>query len=515
MPASEDSKGVPRTVDAAPPGDDDTMRDRVITGFGWVGFSQIAMQITRVVVALVVARLLTPEDYGLAALTLVLASLVLIFSDFALGAALIQRKTLTEDDRNTAFWTTVCCGIGFTALGVALSGPISELYRQPDTQPLFAVLSLSFVLTALSATQQSLMLRDMQYRRLEVLTVVGAMAGAPVAIALAAAGTGPWAIISQQLAVALVTTVLIWRRSPWKPGFSFSKASLRDMWAFSGYVVGQRLLFYTHSNADRFIIGRFIGTGALGAYAIAYNVILQPAARIGGPLQRIMAPAFARMQDEPERIAIAWARVVRMIAAVSVPALAGLIVVAPDFVEVALGAKWESAGPVIQILAWVGILTALQSINMDVLMARDRTALMFRFSVMFVPVHIVAFVIGAQWGVIGVAAAYAVSSTLVEPWLTVYAARVLDVSPMIFVRAVAGVFQASAVMVGVLFAARTWMMVAEVPAAVRLLALIVVGLIVYAPMCMWRAPAVTHDARALLERVRSSRGLTLPRPAET
>lgn len=491
------------------------MRDRVIGGFGWVGFSQVAMQITRVAVALIVARLLTPEDYGLAALTLVFASLVLVFSDFALGAALVQRKTLTEDDRSTAFWTTAGCGALFTALGILLSGPIAGLYRQPETQALFAVLSLSFLITALGATQQALLLREMNFRRLELLTIAGALAGAPVAIGLAIAGTGPWAIIAQQLAVAVVTTVLMWRGSSWKPQLRFSKASLRDLWSFGGYVVGHRLLFYAHANADRFIIGRFIGPAALGAYAIAYNVMLQPAARIGGPLQRILAPAFSRMQDEPERIAAAWARVVRLIAAISVPALGGLIIVAPEFVAVALGDKWAPAAPIIQILAWVGILTALQSINMDVLMARDRTSLMFRFSLAFVPVHIAAFAIGAQWGVIGVAVAYAVSSTLVEPWLTVLAARVLGVSPMIFVRAIAGVFQAGAVMVGALFLARMAMLDADVPTGARLLALIVLGMIVYLPMCAWRAPEVMRDVRSVLARGRRPRVVAAAQPAET
>jgi O-antigen/teichoic acid export membrane protein len=513
MRESMDAIGERHEPEAAP-SSTEAMRSRVIGGFGWTGFAQIAMQITRVAVALVVARLLTPADYGIAALTLVFASLVLIFSDLALGAALVQRKTLTEDDRSTAFWLTAACGALFTVIGVALSGSVASLYRQPDTQPLFAVLSLSFLITALGATQQALLLRDMNYRRLELLTVVGAMAGAPVAIGLAIAGAGPWAIIAQQLAVALVTTVLMWRGSAWKPQLRFSSRSLRDLWSFSGFVVGHRVLFYAHANADRFIIGRFIGPAALGVYAIAYNVMLQPAARIGGPLQRILGPAFSRMQDEPERIAAAWAQVVRLLAAVSVPALAGLMVVAPEFVTVALGDKWASAAPIIQILAWVGILTALQSINTDVLMARDRTSLLFRFSLAFVPVHIVAFAIGAHWGVIGVAAAYAISSTLVEPWLTVLAARALGVSPLIFVRAVSGVFQAGAVMVGALFVARMAMFDAGIPAGTRLMLLIVLGAIVYVPMCAWRSPEVARDMRAVLARAKRPRIAAAARPAE-
>jgi O-antigen/teichoic acid export membrane protein len=277
-------------------------------------------------------------------------------------------------------------------------------------------------------------------------------------------------------------------------------ASLRDLFSFSGPVVGHRLLFYTHQNADRFIIGRFIGPAALGAYAIAYNTILQPAARLGGPLQRLMGPTFSRMQDEPERIAVAWARVVRMLASISVPALAGLIVVADEFVRVALGEKWMDAAPIIQVLAWVGMITALQSMNSDVFMARDRTKLMFHFSLVFVPLHIVAFAVGAHWGVLGVAIGYAISSTLLEPWLTVMAARVLGVSPMVFVRAIAGVFQATAVMVAVLLAARVAMLDAGLPAGARLVALAALGMAVYVPLCAWRSPELRHDVQTLLGR---------------
>ena len=112
----------------------------------------------------------------------------------------------------------------------------------------------------------------------------------------------------------------------------FSKASLRDMAGFSSYMVGHRILYYLQVNGDRFLIGKYLGTAALGVYAVAYNTMLVPASKIGGPLQRVLSPAFCRMQDEPERIAAAWARVTRLMAAVTVPALAGLVVVAPDFV---------------------------------------------------------------------------------------------------------------------------------------------------------------------------------------
>ena len=360
----------------------------MLGGLGWVVGSQVGLQVTRALAAIAVARLLTPAEYGLAALALVFASLVLVFSDLALGAALIQRKKLSELDKSTAFWVTVGCSMIFAGLGVALSGPLASLYGDADAQPLIAILSATFVISALGAPQQSLMLRDMDFRRVEVLPMFGAIAGGAAGVALAANGAGAWAIILQYIVTTAVTTVLVWVRSPWRPSFSFSLDSLRALWGFSVYMLGHRMLYYLQTNGDRFLIGRFLGTSALGAYAIAFNTILQPASKLGGPLQRVMSPAFCRIQDQPERIAASWARVARVLAALCVPALTGLVVVAPDFVPVVLGSQWDAAIPVIQILAWVGIVQALQSLSTDVLMARDRARTIFRFTVVLCACHL-------------------------------------------------------------------------------------------------------------------------------
>ena len=488
------------------------MRSRVARGLGWVGASQVALQIIRTGGAIVVARLLAPEEYGLAMLALVFASLVLVFSDLALGAALVQRKNLTEADRCTAFWITIASGIVFTVLGVALSGPVAHLYREPEVAPLLAVLSFSFILTAVGATQQSLLLREMNFARLETLTVVGTLAGTAAAVAIAAYGGGAWAIIGQQLATAVVTSALMWRASSWRPRLMFSRESAHFLVNFSGYLVGHRLMYYLHQNADRFLIGRFLGTAALGAYAVAYNVMLAPAARIAGPIQRVLAPAFSRMQDEPERIAAAWARVTRLVGMIAIPGLVGVVVVAPDLVPVVLGEQWVAAVPVLQLLAWVGILQALQTVNVDILMARGRTQTLFKFTTCFCIAHVIAFVVGLQWGIVGVAAAYAISSTIVEPFLTVLTARSLGVSPWIFVRSVVGVAQSAAVMGVVVLVARLAMVDAGVPAALRLVLATLLGVAVFAALCAWREPEIRRDLRSLLgDRLR----VRTPAPAES
>ncbi len=474
----------------------------MLKGFLWVVASQAGLQLTRAVVAIIVARQLTPAEYGLAALALVFASLVLVFSDLAMGASLIQRKVLSAVDRDTAFWITVVGGVIFTGVGYLLAGPIASLYGEPEAKPLLMALSATFVISALGATQQSLMLRDMDFRRIEVLPMFGAVAGGVAGVALAVTGAGAWAIICQQLAAVTATTLLVWVRSQWRPRFAFSMQSLRDLGGFSAYMLGHRMLFYLQSNADRFLIGRFLGTASLGVYAVSYNTIVQPAARLGGPLQRVFSPAFSRIQDEPERIAATWARVSRILAAMTVPALAGLIVVAPDFVPVVLGEHWNSAVPVVQVLALVGIVQALQSLHMDILMARGRGKTILRFSIVMCGAHMIAFIAGLNFGVEGVAVSYALSTLLVETFLTVLAARALGVSPFVFLRAIGGAFQAALGMCAAVILVRVALINADVAAAPRLAICIAVGALVYGVLLLWREPELLRDVRGIIARRR-------------
>jgi O-antigen/teichoic acid export membrane protein len=474
------------------------MRARVLGGLAWTGGSQVVGQVARLVAAIALARLLSPHDYGLAALALVYASLVLVFSDMALGAAVVQRKNLTEDDRCTAFWMSITAGVAFTLIGAGLSGVVAAFYGEPEAAALCAVLSLSFIITSLATTHEALLLRDMRYAPLEQRVMIATIVGAATGIVVALYTRDAWAIIAQQLAHATTSTILLWLLSDWRPKLRVSGESLRALGSFSGYLVGHRLLWYAHRNADNVLIGRFLGASALGAYTLAYNIMLVPMSRIAGPVQKVLGPAFAKMQDEPARMVDAWVRAVRLVGSISVPALAGLIVVAPDFVTVVLGSKWSAAAPIIQVLAWVGILQSLQSITTDVLQARGKTRTIFRFTLCFTAAHVAAFAIGLEWGVVGVAAGYAISSTLVEPVYLWLATREVGTTPFHLLGALRGIFEASALMAALALATRHALIALDVPAFPRLVLVSLVGAGIFLAAWRRRAPEAWEDAAGIL-----------------
>lgn len=476
------------------------LRGRVLRGVAWKAASRAFVEASKLVVAVILARLLAPHDYGVAGMVLVFAGIVPIFSGLALGAALVQRPELTEADRSTAFWTGVGVGTAMTGLGVLASGPIARFYGEPAVRPLVVALSFSFVLTALGMTHGQLLVRDLAYRTLELRTMAGTLAGAVTGVTLALLGYGPWAIVGQLLAAAAAQALLLWLFSPWRPRLVYSLRSLRGLAGFGGNVSGTLVLQELSSNTDNLLVGRFLGASALGTYAVAYNVMLLPFSRLTSPLQEVLYAAFSRVQEDTRRVVSVWLRVNRLLAAVAMPSLAGLVIVAPDFVHVVLGDRWTGAVPVIRVLAWVGLLQSLQGLNASVLFARDRTGTVLRFTAAAFAANLLAFVVGLRWGIIGVAACFAVSTTIVQPLYATLAVRAVGSTLREFVLNFRGVAEASVLMAAAVVAVRLELLHAGAPSLVRLVLCAAAGGAVYLPALAWREPQLLGELRRLRRR---------------
>jgi O-antigen/teichoic acid export membrane protein len=474
---------------------------QVLSGLGWKLISQLVQQGTQVAVAVLLARLLTPRDYGLAGMVLVFSSLITIFSDLALGAALIQKREVSDLDCTTAFWTSTAGGLSFTLLGIGLSWPMAWFYNEPRVQPLFAVLSLSFVLTAMGTTQTALLSRRMDFRRLELRVMAAAVVGGCVGLAIAASGGGSWALIVQRLVLAATSTAMVWRLSPWRPSFHFSRGSLGRLGAFSRNVFSANVLFYVGGNIDNVLVGRLLGAAALGAYAVAFNLILFPVTRLVVPLRNVLFPAFSRMQGDKARMAAAWTRVNRLVSAISVPTMLGLIVLAPDFVPVVLGQRWHAAIPVIQILVWVGLLQSVQRLNSSILQACNRTGMLLAFAALNTVGNVAGIIVGLRWGVVGVAAALAVVSTLTQPFYTWLTSRALGVSPWRFVSELRGVAEAGVLMLAALIAFDMVLPADRIGHPIHLAAGATLGAAVFILMLLWRAPEVLAEVRGARARL--------------
>jgi O-antigen/teichoic acid export membrane protein len=476
-----------------------TLRSSVLVGIRWKVASQVVTQGTRVATAILLVRLMSPHQYGLASMVVIFGALVGVFSDSSLGAMLVQRKDLTQRDCSTAFWTALAIGAAATLVCATVGAKAAAaFYREPDVEPLLQALGFVFLLGAIGTTQLSLLGRAMRFRAIEVRVMTATIVGSAVGVTAAALGAGAWSIIVQQLTITGISTIAVWVASRWRPSFTFSRASLGRFTSFSGSMLGSQLLLYFNKNADNFLIGRFLGPSPLGFYAAAYNVVLLPMNSIVVPAQDVLFPALSRMQDQADRVAYFWRRATRAIAAVSAPLLLGLAVVAFDFVDVVFGDSWEDAARVIQILAVAGLVQSVGALSPRVLPALGRASTLLRFMAFAVVVNVTAFAVGLHWGIVGVATGYLlVTATIVQPLLAWTTARAVGLPLGDFLLNLRSVLEASVVLVVCAELVREVLVHAGVAPAARLVVVSLVALAAYVLALRVRAPEVLAELKEL------------------
>jgi O-antigen/teichoic acid export membrane protein len=504
-PAVDRAEPAAAVVVEAPPEPRHRLRQRVVVGLRWKMLSQVIGQVSRTTVGIVLAHLLTPQAFGLAAMALVFTGLTTIFTDLSLGAALVQRPHITEDDRSTVFWTSAGAGLVVAAIWVGISPLVAHFFSTPAVAPLFAATAVSALLYGVAGTQMALLTRDLNFRSLELREIGAAVVGGVGAVALALAGAGAWAIVGQNLIVAAVSAVLVWRLSSWRPRRTYSRESLRTLGSFGGKTLGARLLSYANLNADNLLVGRFLGSVSLGVYSIAYNVMFLPATRIAEPIQQVLFPAFARLQHDHLALRRSWIRGMELVAAVNVPAFVGMAVVAPDFVPVVLGEKWVAAVPVLQFLCLAGVAQSFQTLNWSVLQAVGDSGRLVRFMVFSTIVTVGAFVAGLRWGVVGVAGLYAAARLIVGVAYNSVTCRRVGLPLRDCGRGVARVMTLPLVMALVAYGLRQALVEFGVPAALRLVVVSLVGAAVYVGLVRWWAPDILEQiTRMLRPRLRDS-----------
>jgi len=466
------------------------------TGIAWKAASQLTGQIARTTMTVVLAHLLTPGDFGLAGMVLLFTGVIQLLADVGFSASLVQLPTLSEEDLSTAFWAGLAIALVLFTAAFAVAPEVAAFYHAPQLRWMFVAVAAGFPMTALSTTQASLLWRRMDFRALELRGIFATVVSAGVGIGAALGGLGAWSLILQANALSLTSMLAIWFLSPWRPRMVFARGSLHRMAGFSGNVLGSRFLDYGDRNADNLLVGRFLGATALGIYSIGYSIILVPFGRLVDPIRSLIIPAMATLQSDLVAMRKLWLRGLRSIASILFPAMAGVIVVCPDFVRVILGQRWAPATPIIQILAWVALIQCLSFLSVAVYQSRNRAGLLLRLSALAFALDFGSFVVGLHWGVRGVASAYAITNTFViVPINLVMVTRMLKCSVGALIAEMRGVIEATVFMAASTFALRRFLEIEGLGSGLRLAISVVAGLVLYVLACRWREPRIFSELR--------------------
>jgi O-antigen/teichoic acid export membrane protein len=394
----------------------------------WSITQQVGRQSINYVVFLALALLLTPEHFGIVSLAGSWIATTSVFAELGFGAALVQRRDITPGHLSTTFAINTALGVALTATGVALAGPLARFFAVPSAETVFQVLSIGFLLNAVSLTQVALAQRNFRFRDLAVRDVGAALSGGIVGIVLALLGFGVWSLVAQTLMTALVGAVVLWRLSPWRPTLSeVSLASARELWHYSSRVFGFNLFKYVSQNLDKLLVGYLAGPATLGRYVFAYRMVVYPVATVSGALGNYFFVSFSRMQDNLERIRRMYFKTGRVQAALLLPALAAVAAAAPSAVPLVFGPQWTPAVPFVQVFCLVAAAQAVMGPVGQLMKALDRPGWMFNWSVGFTAVTLAGIAVGSWWGPIGIAVGVAVAYILGLGICAVLAARLLQV----------------------------------------------------------------------------------------
>jgi PST family polysaccharide transporter len=379
----------------------------------YVGGSQCVRALLSIVTTIVVARILSPADYGVIAMWAPIFSFVLLFQDFGFSAATIQARSLSQQQSNTLFWINVLASLAIAAILIA-SAPLVAAFFRDSRVGLVTAASASIALVGGLAIQLTALLnREMRFRALSAIVVTSALAGAATTIISAFWIRSYWALFLGSLAATLVQTALTWAVSHRRPSAQFSLAGSRSLLALGGHIATFGLLNFFARNADNVLIGRVWGPVQLGAYDRSYKLMIAPLQLINNPLSQVMLPVLSRLQGEPERYRKSYLLSVQAILLATAPVGAIAAAESDKLVPLLLGKQWTTAAPIFFWLALTIIYQPAAGSLGWLFISRGRGRAFATWGVVSTIITVASVIVGLRGGAEGVAQAYVVGNVIV------------------------------------------------------------------------------------------------------
>lgn len=411
--------------DAAPSLGDRSLARASASGAMWNGLTYAVSKGLVLISTIVLARLLVPDDFGLVGIGLLVISYLEIVNDFGVSAAVIQRREDHLRTADVAFWTNMALGTCLTVVGVVSAPFIAEFFRDERATPIIQVLSLTFFISSVGAIHESRLRRELDFKRRVVPELAKGVVKGGVAIGLAVAGFGAWSLVWAQTASALVGSMMYWRALAWWPRRRWDRTIARSLLAFGSQITLVGLLGTVLRNVDYILIGRWLGTQALGLYTLAFRMpqlVVEGVATIVG---QVVFPAFSRVQHDPDRLRAALLRVLTTTSLLIAPLGIGIALVADPFVRLFYGEQWTPAIATMQLLAvYMVVQSASRNVG-DLYKATGQPGVLTRLALVKLAFTVPALLLAVPHGIVAVAATQvgaATAATVID--LTVASRRV-------------------------------------------------------------------------------------------
>jgi PST family polysaccharide transporter len=396
----------------ARPTNDELKRKSVRGGVVAIG-AQGAKLVLQTATMMLMARLLSAEDFGLQGMVLVLIGFLQLFGEAGLGAATVQRLEVTEEQISTLFWINVVVGCALAGLTAALAPVMVAFYGEPRLYAITIVLGVAFVFSGFAAQHRALVLRELRFVTLAIIEVLSLAISSAVGLVMALLGCHYWSLVGMLLASPFVSAVGFWLAVPWIPALPRRGCGVLPMLHFGWMTTFNNVLVFLAWNADNILVGRFWGADVLGLYGRAYNLATLPIHQLNAATTNVAFSTLSRIQDDADRLSRSFLKGYTLLLSLAVPITISCALFSEEIVRVMLGAKWMEAAPIFRLLTPTGLAFALVNPLALLVMSTGRMKRALSMTVVTMPVVILGIVLGLSHGPEGVACGSSAAVVLV------------------------------------------------------------------------------------------------------
>jgi len=403
-----------------------TLQQKAVKGVSWNLAERFGNQGMRFVLAIFLARLLTPEDFGLIGMITVFFAVAEVFVQSGFGQAYIQKKEVNNADADTVFYSNLFISILVYGLLWLAAPAIAAFYEQPVLIELTRVMGLVVIINAFNVIQIAQVTRAVDFKRKTKVTLLATLASGIAGISAAYMGFGVWSLVIQQMGNRFLTTCGLWVTSQWKPGLQFSIQSFQGLFAFGGWVLGASIIRTIFDNIYILTIGKFFPVAELGFYTKAKQFQNLSSQQLAGAVGSVAFPVLSKFQADKCQLRNMASKFLTHTLAFTAPLLVIMMVVAKPFVLILLTEKWAPMIPFLQLLCIAGILYPIHQVNVQLLQAQGKSNLNFRLTVFKNSMRIINIALMYRYGVIFIIIGEVVVSFLALAVNTYYTKRMLD-----------------------------------------------------------------------------------------
>ena len=405
----------------------ESLKQATTKGLFWSSVERFSNQGVQFVFSIILARLLSPSDYGIIAMVTIFFAVAQSFVDSGFSNALVRKTDRVEEDLSTCFYFNIGVGIIAYIVLFLIAPLVANFYNQPILSPIIRITGLEVMLNSLCVVQQALFTIKIDIKSQAKITLSATVISGIVGILLAYQGYGIWALVWQGVASSIVRMGLLWLMSKWRPRTGFSKSSFNYLFGYGSKLLASGLLDTIYNNIYPIVIGKFYNPAQLGNYSRALGWAQLPSANITSILQRVTFPVLSAIQDDTLRLQNSYRRLLKLSAFIVFPLMMGLAAIASPLIRVILTAKWDGCVLYLQILCFALMLYPIHAINLNLLQVKGRSDLFLRLEIIKKIIGVVILIITIPLGITAMCLGMVFSSIICLIVNTYYTSRFIDV----------------------------------------------------------------------------------------